>query len=529
MARITPAQILALGEPMEDVYNEIVDELLVNIGKHLRGNSNTWTAYWELEKLEEMGQLTAENAAIINKHIANMPDILKDTMEDTRKLALAGIESKLAKAAASGYLTPPITDSSVEVLRNYINQASEKLNLTNTIMLQSSVDMYQQAVGMTAERAEEIRAAGELIEGKVAAKIATGTYARQKALKETIQKLSDVGLTGFYDRAGRSWSPEAYVNMVTRTTVHNVAIESTKARMNDYGTDVIQISSHAGARPGCYPYQGKFYSWNGGSGKVELGDGRVVSYEPLSSTTYGEPAGLFGVNCGHYPIPIIPGITIPHGADNIEPQAQNDRNYQESQQQRSIEREIRKAKRVVEMEGNLATQEQKDKVKELQAKMRDFTNQTGRARRYDRERVAIPNNKEKKSQINAVVKFNKKYKAKNSNELLENYQTAENINAKLTGYVLNANNERGKDKAVVFESTLGYNLSNADELASKIRDGLSVYKALPGEPNEYGNLYNVKMLITGPNGNIKPVKTGWIIRDGETAPRMVTAYVDNYK
>ena len=175
--------------------------------------------------------------------------------------------------------------------------------------------------------------------------------------------------------------------MVVRTTVHNVAIESTKVRMQDWNTQVFQVSSHAGARPLCYPYQGKFYSWNNTAGEIELGNGQTVRYEPLNSTSYGEPAGLFGINCGHYPIPVVPGVSIPHGADNIQPPEQNDKAYEQSQQQRALERDIREAKRVLEMEGDLATKEDKQRLKDLQADMRQFINDTGRTRRYDRESI----------------------------------------------------------------------------------------------------------------------------------------------
>ena len=175
--------------------------------------------------------------------------------------------------------------------------------------------------------------------------------------------------------------------MVTRTTVHNTAIQATKARMEDFGTSVFQVSSHAGARPLCYPYQGKFYSWDNTSGEIELGNGERVHYDPIDSTSYGEPAGLFGINCGHYPIVVVPGVSIPHGADNIQPKEENDKAYAESQEQRALERKIREAKRVVAMEGDLATKEDKARVKELQAEMREFIERTGRTRRYDRESI----------------------------------------------------------------------------------------------------------------------------------------------
>ena len=93
------------------------------------------------------------------------------------------------------------------------------------------------------------------------------------------------------------------------------------------------------------------------------------------------------INCGHFPIPIVPGVTIPHGADNIQPKEANDKAYELSQQQRALERNIRNAKREVEMAGDLATKEMKDKVREAQAEMREFIDRTGRTRRYDREAV----------------------------------------------------------------------------------------------------------------------------------------------
>lgn len=387
---LTPSQIQALSDPIESVYQHMVDELLINIGKHITSPTWTHTASWEIQKLAELGQLTQENAAIINAWIKQIPADVRQAMEATRSAALDRIEKQMEQAAKDGYITPAVTDSTVQVLRDYQQQALNVYNLTNTIMLQSSVDQYVRAVQITEEeygkllvKQESTRIALE----EAAGNIASGAETRQQAVRRAIQRISDEGLTGFIDKADRSWTPEAYVNMVTRTTVHNVAIQSTRARMQDYNTQVFQVSSHAGARPLCYPYQGKFLSWDNTAGEIPLGDGSVVRYEPLNTTSYGQAAGLFGINCGHFPIPVIPGVTIPHGADNIQPKEENDKEYAESQEQRALERQIREAKRVVEMEGDLATKEDKQKVRQLQAQMREFTDRTGRARRYDRESI----------------------------------------------------------------------------------------------------------------------------------------------
>lgn len=379
---ITPQKIQELSEPVESIYTACVNELMVNIGKHITAPTWTHTAAWEVQKLSEMGQLTQENAAIINKWIKQVTPEMRRTMEFTRREALKKLEKQMEKAAEEGYVTPPLADSTVQVMNDYLGQATDRLNLVNTTMLQSSISQYSKAVNLTADIMA--RESATLTALNVAAgSVVTGTETRTKAVRRAIDTISKEGITGFYDRSGRSWTPEAYVNMVVRTTVHNTAIQSVKSRMQDYGTDVFQISSHAGARPRCYPYQGWFCSWSNTSGDIELGDGRTVRYRPLSDTSYGEPAGIFGINCGHYPIPIIAGLTIPHGEDNIQPKEENDKAYAESQQQRALERQIRAAKRTIEMGDN--SPEAKQKLKEQQQKMRQFIKETGRTRRYDRE------------------------------------------------------------------------------------------------------------------------------------------------
>ena len=383
---MTPQKIQDLADPIESIYIAMTNELLVNIGKHVSSPTWTHTAAWEIQKLSELGQLTAENAAIINKYIKAVPQEIRDTMEETRRVALDQIEKQLDKAAKKGYVTPPERDSTVDVLAEYSQQAANKLNLVNTTMLQSSVEQYERLVALT--DAEYLRLMGQReatqeILNQAAGNVAVGTETRKTALQRAIRRISEEGLTGFYDKAGRSWSPEAYVNMDIRTTVHNVAIQSVKNRMADYNTSVFQVSAHAGARPLCYPYQGKLYSWDNTEGDIEIGTGATMHYKPLNSTSYGQPAGLFGINCGHSPIPIIPGVTIPHAQDYVQPKEENDKAYAESQEQRALEREIRAAKRAVEMGDD--SKEAKDRVKEAQAAMREFIDRTGRTRRYDRE------------------------------------------------------------------------------------------------------------------------------------------------
>lgn len=388
---MTPHEIENISYPIEQIYERMTDELLLNIAKHLNSPTWTWTALHEIETLGTMGQLTEENIKIINKYVQMIPEDVKKAMNDSRLIALQEIEEKLKKAAANGFLVEPVTDSTVEITKAFSDQALSQLNLVNQTMLDSSLQAYQNGVhelrqGMRSitnladlgfSQREIDLAAGQTIEG---------TETRISALRKTLRRLNQNGITGFVDKAGRSWSAEAYVNMDIRTTVHNTYIQSIKSRQEDYGSDVFQVSSHAGARPLCYPYQGKLYSWSQMGGFITLGDGKRYKFESISATSYGKPAGLFGINCGHVPYPMIPGVSEKVD-EKIPPKKENDKEYEESQEQRSLERKIRYYKREIQMLGNLATDEDRQKLKNAQADMRQFIADTGRTRRYDREQI----------------------------------------------------------------------------------------------------------------------------------------------
>ena len=98
---------------------------------------------------------------------------------------------------------------------------------------------------------------------------------------------------------------------------------------------------------------------------------------------------------------------------------------------------------------------------------------------------------------------------------------------KLTEYALNPNHPVGGNKAKVFESVLGYNQSNADDLMQQIYAQLPNSEAVLGKLDEYGQRYTVDMLITGPNGKTATVRTGWIIKEGSDIPELTTLWVND--
>lgn len=392
---ITKNMAIKLSEPVEEAYMAAVDRLIVNIAKHLGGGTAIRTATWETLKLQELGRLTAENAKIINEATKGIPEEIRLALDEASREALSTLEKAIEEAIKEGRLEKSPIDTVQEMLQELGQQAVEQANLVNTVMLESCRSSYLQAVQNTVTWVEEAMTAQQLKEAQdilntATAAVEIGADTRREALRKAISQMADNGIYGFVDRAGRHWSPEAYMNMDIRTTVHNAAIQSIRNRQQEYNSDIFQISTHPGARPLCYPYQGKFYSWGSQGGTFTDGAGHRHSYKPIGSTSYGQAAGIFGINCGHYPIPQIAGVTIPQ--DKVEQnKAENDKQYQESQQQRALERSIREAKRkqaAFSAAGlDDAAKEMDLTIKDRQAKMRAFIKETGRSRRYDREQI----------------------------------------------------------------------------------------------------------------------------------------------
>lgn len=124
------------------------------------------------------------------------------------------------------------------------------------------------------------------------------------------------------------------------------------------------------------------------TGEVEDIDGNRIHVYAQSETSYGEAAGLFGVNCKHYPMTFIPGFSALRG----EPQdpEENAETYALSQQQRAMERKLREEKRdlaVMKAQGadEAAIQAQRERVNRASAQIDDFCDEHGLPRRRNRE------------------------------------------------------------------------------------------------------------------------------------------------
>lgn len=377
------------AETIDSVYIDLEAQLMQNIARHLRDwDKPIDTDRWLMQKLSEIGKLNKENIKII----AQMSGIsqtaaermLFEAAEEAVKMMEPGFRYMARQGLIDSVVEADKSKNVKQVMKNLQKQAKDSLNLTNTTMLHKTQEAFKSLIQNTAEEALKIM-------NNNTGAVITGAESRQQALRKTIRQFNDNGITGFVDKRGRNWTPEAYVNMAMRTTAGSVANEVQTARCEDMGVNLIQIDSHSGARPKCAKDQGKIFSLDNTSGTTEDLNGRKIRYYPWNSSSYGEPDGILGINCGHHKFPFVPGVDIQRHFPTEDMDA-NNRLYKQTQVQRALERDVRKQKRECmmfdELEDKDAFEESAVKLKSKEAKLKNYVDKHEHLhRRRDREQV----------------------------------------------------------------------------------------------------------------------------------------------
>ena len=353
-------------DPLElllDMELEIIDNMT-----RLLDKGAVESAAWQMEKLADLGALRLVNTATVEKYLNEIAEGLPEYYE---KLG----ESALEKSGVLGLSDVPSSGFSATLAATYKLWETQTLNTLKTLgmtLIDESQTTYIQIV---------YKSAAKMLSGATTLRQAiaeTSSEWRKQIIAEEAAGVLKDGIPAFKDKAGRRWSVEGYSQVVLRSNEGAMTRAVQNAAFDEFDVDLVEITSHMGARPLCAPYQGRVFSRSGKSSK----------YPPLSSTTIGQPAGLFGCNCHHDPIRFDPAVgqTYPHYNE-----AENAKAYEASQKQRYYERQIRARKKDLSL-AKLSGDEKviaraKNNMSNAQGRMREFIKDSGNTRHYDREQV----------------------------------------------------------------------------------------------------------------------------------------------
>lgn len=384
---MNPLEQQEAAEGVARLYMDLEERIMQNIIRHIK----TWdqpipSDEWQMERLAEIGKLDKEHIQIIAQTAGLSPTAIERMLEETAEKTMAALEpglEALARRGIAGEAIPIKKSRSIkQVMKYYRAQAKDTLNTCNTTMLYKARDAYMKLVMDTVSAAKEIEEKQQYLNilNRGVTSVITGADARQQALRRTIIEFNERGIPAFVDRRGRQWTPEAYVNMCMRATSGSTAADMQLSRCQDYGIDLVEVDSHSGARPKCARDQGKIFDRSNTSDK----------YPHWDTSSYGEPDGLLGINCGHHIYPYVEGVNIRRYFPTEDLDA-NDRRYKEIQQQRALERGVRKQKRECmlfdELGDQQAFEEASVKLKKKEQQLSQYVKQKDLPRRRNREQV----------------------------------------------------------------------------------------------------------------------------------------------
>lgn len=185
--------------------------------------------------------------------------------------------------------------------------------------------------------------------------VASGGFSSGQAVEKVVSDLEKSGIRHVDFGSGISRGIDVAAALAVRTTLGQMAAEISMSNANELGTDLVEVSSHVGAREGIghashVDWQGKVYSISGRRHPEE--EARLgYKIEKLSDATGypDDPLGLCGYNCRHTFYPFIEGVSEPNPVvKDPEPVTVDGRTYtyyQATQVQRRLERELRELKR----------------------------------------------------------------------------------------------------------------------------------------------------------------------------------------
>ncbi|MBP3249967.1 MAG: hypothetical protein J6M48_06400 [Ruminococcus sp.] len=324
----------------EEIEQRLVQSLRRNLSRHKEEEEQEekqWSA-WQAEKLRSLEKFRRENAEIMAEYTEQIDQETRQIMEEEFSQGVNSVDVPPAvpveDAPAEIHPEPQFFGVDRTKVDKLIEDVTTLEKNAETAALRLTDDVYRQTVN------------------RVQLAMSTGSMTLQQAIDIAVKDFLDQGINCIVYRDGRRVNIADYVRMALRTTATRAALQGKSAKFKALGYDTVQVSSYGMCSKTCEPWQGRIYiedtfsMWDGEVQEYPDGilwgkSGYCGKWFPLLSSAIEK--GLFHPNCRHTILLWRDGDPLPESVDNSD----SERRYKLEQQQRALEREIRKAKRKV--------------------------------------------------------------------------------------------------------------------------------------------------------------------------------------
>lgn len=375
---VSRATAEGVGDELRRLFGALEQELAAGAARRLRAGIDR--PDWAAKKLAAAGELRRWAEGLVKRTTGRGARDARAAVEDAfnrggqaAERALAGRRFRRPRQLAAVREAFPGAGN----INALASSLGGRLEATGPQVVRSVLDAYRQTV-----------TAG-------AATVLGGATARRDAAQTVWNRLLDQGFTGFTDVKGRRWSLAGYVDMATRTTTAQAAVQGQLDRQADLGLDLVIVSNAPQECERCRPWEGKILtrdeSGRGGRAlEVEHAiDDRMITIHVAGSVAEAIAAGLLHPNCRHSLSAYLPGLTTAptHTAD---PEGNAART-----RLRALERQARAAR--LQQAGALDRAGQKAAAARLRATQAEIkqhveaTKDLGIKRKPERERLDLGN------------------------------------------------------------------------------------------------------------------------------------------
>ena len=336
---LDPRYLLTVGDSLANQFFELETEILIDIAKRLKANDLNMvsTAQYQIMKLQQLGLQTDYINQMLAQLLGVSDEQVAKIMSDS---AYESIREDMKIYQEADMLDGRTVDLTEQVKAGTNALKGELSNLCQTTV-QTANKRYM-----------------DLLD-KAYLSVSSGLLSSQQAVDQAVKELAKDGLQMVDYKSGAHRQLDSAVRVAVRTATTKNACACQEQVMDDLDVNLVEVSSHMGARPSHAKWQGNIY-WR----KKKYGN-----YKNFEDTTrYGHGDGLGGWNCRHQFYPYIPGVS----EKTYEPYrlTENKEQYELEQKQRYNERNIREWKRrqqIMEAAGLDSTYE-RSKVREWQKK-----------------------------------------------------------------------------------------------------------------------------------------------------------------
>lgn len=350
---INPSTFKNEAYKIREIFSELELKLLEKMSRQLFKGSELPLNDWKIAKLTEISQFLGNGEELI-KQAKLINNDLVDILESSFAKGIKESDNVIPKEPTTTQLA--FFQSNQPRLEALIREAQTTSIEALRGFYGSIGSLYQDSINRS-------------VLG-----VTSGTQTLYESIKSSTQGLAEQGIGFVTYENGNKVNIASYMEMATRTIANKTAQQATTARNKEYGYDLVLISQYMGCSDTCQPHQGKIYFDD------TLGDVNRTQYPSLSSAIAD---GLFHPNCKHHKMPYDPEVQ-----DKPSVIKNNEELYNNEQQQRYIERNIRQWKRRNAVAQGSDKVKTSLKVQEWQKKNRELVSSDERLRRdYTREQL----------------------------------------------------------------------------------------------------------------------------------------------